>query len=63
MVGKRVHKALAALGAVPVVPRGDGDDDEDIDEDFDTWQGQLIAALDGSPRLVTKVRFVMLGWV
>ena len=56
VVGKKVHKAMSALGAVPVVLRGDGDDDDDIDEDFDSWRGQLIAALDGSPLLVTKVR-------
>ena len=57
VVGKKVHKALAALGAVPAVRRGDGDDDDDIEEDFDTWKAELIAALDGSP-LVTKVGLV-----
>ena len=48
-VGKRLHKALAALGAVAVCPRGDGDDDDDIDADFDAWQADLLTALDTSP--------------
>ena len=61
VVGKKVHKAMAALGAAAVVPRGDGDDDDDIDEDFDGWRAQLIAALDGSP-LVTKARRLSLGF-
>jgi sulfite reductase alpha subunit-like flavoprotein len=50
-VGKRVHKALCALGAAAVVPRGDGDDDEDIEADFDAWRTQLYAALDKSELL------------
>ncbi len=45
-VGKRVYAAMVSLGATPVVERGDGDDDEDIDADFETWKGKLIAALD-----------------
>lgn len=34
-MGKKAHKQLAALGASPVVRRGDGDDDGCIDDDFD----------------------------
>lgn len=45
-MGKRVYAAMVALGATPVVERGDGDDDEDIDADFETWKGKLIACLD-----------------
>ena len=47
-VGKRIHKAMVSLGADPVVDRGDGDDDEDIEADFDKWREQLYAALDNS---------------
>ena len=55
-VGKQVHKALRSLGAAAVVRRGDGDDDADIDEDFDNWRGDLIKALDDSPLVGVKVR-------
>ena len=48
-VGKRMHKALAALGATPLCSRGDGDDDDDIDADFDAWQAALLEGLDASP--------------
>ena len=44
-----MHKHLAALGAAPVVPVGLGDDDQDIDADFDGWCAGLFAALDSSP--------------
>lgn len=49
--------SVQALGASEVTPRGEGDDDRDIDADFDQWSGQLFAALD-SGDLVTasKVR-------
>ncbi|KAK9811910.1 hypothetical protein WJX72_012296 [[Myrmecia] bisecta] len=47
-VGKRVHKALTQLGATPVVRRGDGDDDEDIEADFELWRTDLYASLDKS---------------
>ena len=43
-VGKRVHKALCALGGSALVRRGDGDDDEDIEADFDAWRTGLYAA-------------------
>ena len=55
-VGKRVHDALLALGASAVVRRGDGDDDADIDEDFELWRADLIKALDDSPLVAVKVR-------
>ena len=53
-VGKRVHRAMTSLGATPVVRRGDGDDDDDIEGDFDGWKSELLAALAGSPLLGFK---------
>jgi NADPH-ferrihemoprotein reductase len=50
-VGKHVHKALQKLGAEAVVRLGMGDDDVDIDEDFDAWSSDVFAALAGSPLL------------
>ncbi len=47
-VGKRVHKALVNLGGNALVRRGDGDDDEDIEADFESWRTELYAALDKS---------------
>lgn len=55
VVGRKVHSSMLALGATAVVARGDGDDDADIDEDFDEWRGLLIKALQGSPLLAAKV--------
>lgn len=52
-VGRKVAKAMRALGAAEVVPRGEGDDDRDIDEDFDRWCSALFKALDASG-LVTQ---------
>jgi len=51
-VGKRVHKALGALGGKALVRRGDGDDDEDIEADFESWRTELYAGLDKSDVLV-----------
>lgn len=45
-VGKRMHRALAALGATALVQRGEGDDDDDIEADFEAWRTELYAALD-----------------
>ena len=67
-VGKRVYDAMTALGATPVVDRGEGDDDEDIDADFDSWKEKLLAALDtnpalcktAAPRKVSRTSFVVL---
>ncbi len=54
-VGKRVHKALANLGANALVRRGDGDDDEDIEADFESWRTELYASLDKSDILAKSV--------
>ncbi|KIZ02441.1 NADPH-cytochrome P450 reductase [Monoraphidium neglectum] len=51
-VGKRMEKAMNTLGASAVVRRGDGDDDECIDDDFDKWSAELFAALEASSHLV-----------
>jgi NADPH-ferrihemoprotein reductase len=51
-VGKRLHSALATLGANALVERGDGDDDDCIDDDFDKWTQALFEALDGKPELL-----------
>ena len=53
-MGRKVAKALRSLGAAEVVPRGEGDDDADVDADFDRWCAQLFRALDASPELVRK---------
>ncbi len=56
-VGKRVHQALEQWGGRPVAPVGVGDDDEDIDADFETWRTKLYDALDMSSLLSnSKVR-------
>lgn len=52
-MGSKVEGAMRALGASALVPRGEGDDDQDIDADFDRWCADLFAALDKSP-LVQK---------
>lgn len=58
-VGHKVHSAMQQLGAQPVVRRGDGDDDVDIDADFETWRTELYSSLDASSLLDKKeVRLV-----
>jgi NADPH-ferrihemoprotein reductase len=47
-VGKRMEKAMGALGAKQIVRRGDGDDDACIDDDFDAWCAELYAAVENS---------------
>ena len=51
-VGKRLHKALEGLGGAPIVLRGDGDDDDDIEGDFDAWKAGLLTALKDRPDLL-----------
>eukprot|EP00983_Pelagomonas_calceolata_P005918 196069-Pelagomonas_calceolata.AAC.2 len=46
-IGKKAFSALQALGAVPLLRRGDGDDDGCIDDDFDKWSGEFAEALKG----------------
>ena len=44
-MGKLVNKRLEALGATRVYEYGEGDDDNNIDDDFETWREGLAAAL------------------
>lgn len=53
-VGLKVHAAMEQLGAQPIVRRGDGDDDVDIDADFESWRTELYSALDASSLLDQK---------
>jgi NADPH-ferrihemoprotein reductase len=53
-VGKRLDAALAALGATRAVRRGDGDDDDDIEADFDAWRSDLWTALDALDGVIAK---------
>mmetsp|Transcript_94287 Transcript_94287/g.170319 ORF Transcript_94287/g.170319 Transcript_94287/m.170319 type:complete len:690 (+) Transcript_94287:56-2125(+) len=36
---KAAHKHLARLGATSVYPAGEGDDDQNLEEDFEQWKG------------------------
>ena len=53
-VGVKVHSAMEQLGAAPVVRRGDGDDDVDIDADFESWRTDLYTSLDKSELIQHK---------
>jgi NADPH-ferrihemoprotein reductase len=44
-MGKEVHAKIGALGAKCVYEYGDGDDDDDLEADFEKWTGGLWAAL------------------
>eukprot|EP00890_Picochlorum_soloecismus_P000252 jgi/Picsp_1/1227/NSC_04708-R1_nadph-cytochrome p450 reductase len=44
-MGKKVQKWLLALGALPLMKLGKGDDDDDIDKDFDEWSVNLFQVL------------------
>jgi len=46
-IGKKTFSALQALGAQPLLHRGDGDDDGCIDDDFDKWSSEFAVALQG----------------
>lgn len=51
-MGKEAFRCLGALGGAPLLRRGDGDDDDAIDDDFDKWCGELHEALDARSDLV-----------
>ena len=53
-VGKRLDAALAGLGGSRAVRRGDGDDDDDIEADFDGWRSDLWASLDALEGVIAK---------
>eukprot|EP01033_Poteriospumella_lacustris_P006961 gene6962-5019_t len=45
--GKQCNAQLAKLGAQPVYQYGEGDDDSNLEEDFDTWKSNLWSNLTG----------------
>ena len=45
-VGKRVQAAMLALGATPIIKNGEGDDDDDIEADYDIWREKLHEILE-----------------
>jgi NADPH-ferrihemoprotein reductase len=51
-VGKKMHKNMETLGAAAICRRGDGDDDDSIDDDFEKWCNDLFAALEAEPQLL-----------
>ncbi|KDD75551.1 FAD binding domain-containing protein, partial [Helicosporidium sp. ATCC 50920] len=51
-VGLQAHAALARLGSAALLEAGTGDDDADIDEDFERWTASLTTALQGREDLV-----------
>ena len=44
-MGKFFHSAFQKLGAQPILPLGLGDDDADLEGDFETWKDQLWVAM------------------
>jgi NADPH-ferrihemoprotein reductase len=50
--GKTMESLLMRVGCEVMAPRGDGDDDGNIEVDFDDWVVDLLAGMD---RLYTKV--------
>ncbi len=60
-VGKAIQTRLSQGGATSLVRLGEGDDDKDIDVDFDNWSADLFAALDKSDVCKTNVSGVHLG--
>lgn len=51
-VGKKMHKNMETLGATAICRRGDGDDDDSIDDDFEKWCNDLFVALEAEPQLL-----------
>jgi NADPH-ferrihemoprotein reductase len=47
-MGKKVHKCMEEMGASPLLSMGVGDDDDDIDRDFDQWSSSFFDALRSS---------------
>ncbi len=45
-VGRAVDKRLLELGATAIVPRGEGDDNGGIDNDFALWQSKVVPELE-----------------
>jgi len=47
-MGKKVFTCMDEMGAKALLPLGLGDDDDDIDRDFDQWSTKFFEALKGS---------------
>ena len=47
-MGKKVQKCMVEMGATSLLPMGTGDDDDDIDRDFDEWSSAFFKALGDS---------------
>eukprot|EP00920_Eleutheroschizon_duboscqi_P010778 GHVT01025347.1.p1 GENE.GHVT01025347.1~~GHVT01025347.1.p1 ORF type:complete len:551 (+),score=39.03 GHVT01025347.1:980-2632(+) len=47
-MAKRTERNLVRLGAATICSRGDGDDDQDIEEDFSIWKEILMPALEAA---------------
>ena len=45
-VGKRVQAAMLTLGATAIIKNGEGDDDDDIEADYDIWREKLHEILE-----------------
>lgn len=63
--GKKVERLIGQLGAERICRRGDGDDSQCIEDDFDTWMQNVFNSLDGQPGFAERwergfVRFVVL---
>ena len=54
-MGKKVQKCMLELGASPLLSMGTGDDDDDIDRDFDEWSSEFFHALKSSDVLEAGV--------
>ena len=58
-VGKKVHKIMRKLGGTALLDVGKGDDDDDIDRDFDEWIEKLFEALGNSDLLKSGDKVVL----
>lgn len=58
-MGKKVQKCMVEMGASPLLPMGNGDDDDDIDRDFDDWSSAFFNALQESKLLQAGARVDM----
>ena len=47
-VGKKVQAAMLGLGANALIRNGEGDDDEDIEADYDKWREEFHSVLEDS---------------
>lgn len=62
-VGRRVQAAMLGLGASSVIRNGEGDDDEDIEADFDKWREELFEVLEFSPLIQKPANGKVCFWL